>query len=48
MERRASPVDEEMVVRSVKAKPSELSKAGVLISAVGTGKDTSETETTGG
>lgn len=52
MERRASPVDEEMVVWSVKAKSSELSKAGVLFSAapvrVGTGKDTLETETSGG
>lgn len=52
MERRASPVDEAMVVWSVKAKSSELSKAGVLFSAapvrVGTGKDTLETETSGG
>ncbi len=52
MERSASPADEEMVVWSVKAKPSELAKAGVLFSAapvrVGTGKDTLETETSGG
>lgn len=49
MERRASA--EEMVVWSVKAKPSESSKADVLFSAapvrVGTGKDTLEMEASG-
>lgn len=48
MERRVSAVDKELVVCSVKAKPSGVSKTGVLFSAGPVWVGTLETETSAG